>query len=514
MRPRKRDAPGELPPHAPEAEMGLLGCILLGPHEGMAACELAKVGPHWFYISAHRTLWPHVVALHEARVAPDIVSVAQRLRDAGALDELGGLAYLSSLQDATPSAANLPYFLEVLREKSELRWQLQRAAEIREKITAGGTAEQLRELLKESAERIDAGLARAGGDRSRPIIEMVAPSEISKFKVNGKHQLIGDTDFRQGYEGLTIIGGPPGSGKSLLSSTLALAGARGHGEWMGRKIHRKFRTLILGAENGRMRWKRDLDQMTKLNPDLDLESHVRVVLPPEGGLCFHRSEFRRAIRTAVLSFGPDLVVIDPWTSVAVDDSSKDVVDKLAEIRACFPSGDDCPSTVVVAHTKKPRAEEMGNRGRALMYSISGSQALVSTARCVYVLLPFTDDIQDHRVLWCCSKLSDGNAPEDRVYQRVLGREFPATADNPEEYWTKGENDQGGVWLRPEMVRDFLAQAVADRRAFSTHGLAVALAERHNQGRGVSSVHRWLKAPEFAGCLEKVGGFVTWKEGTK
>ena len=34
------------------------------------------------------------------------------------------------------------------------------------------------------------------------------------------------------------------------------------------------------------------------------------------------------------------------------------MDKLAEIRSCFPSGEDCPGLVIVAHTKKPRSEDV------------------------------------------------------------------------------------------------------------------------------------------------------------
>lgn len=506
MKRGRRAAEETLPPHSAEAEAGLLGCVLLNPHDCMVKCLEKRVSAAWFYVTAHRDLWPHLVALHEGRKAPDLVSLVQRLRDTGELESLGGLPWLSSLENATPSAANLDYYVEIVREKSELRWQLQRAAEIRDKITAGGTPEELRELLRESSERIDSGLARAA-EGNRPVLEVVGPDEVEKFKFNGEHLLIGDTDFRSGYEGLTVIGGPPGSGKSLLTATLALAGARGTGQWMGRKIHRKFRVLIMGAENGRMRWQRDFREMAAQNPKADLQKWVRVVLPPEGGLCFHRHEFRRAVKAAVKDFKPDMVILDPWTSVAVDDTSKDVVDKLAEIRSCFGPGDECPSLVIVAHTKKPRQEDKGNRGRALMYSIAGSQALVSTARCVYVLLPYTDDINDHRVLWCCSKLSDGTAEEDRVFLRVLGREFPPTTDDPAAYWEDGHRESG-VWLTVDMVKTALGDA---SRGFTVHGLAKHLADEHHEGRGVSSVHKWLKGPEFAGHLKRQGSFVVWED---
>jgi hypothetical protein len=475
----------------------------------MVTCIEAKVSASWFYVQKHQAIWPHLVAMHEGKSAPDLLGLCERLKAAKQLKACGGTEYLASLQDATPSALNLGYYLDIVREKSELRWQLARVSEIKQKIAEGGTPEQLRELLKESAERISVGLSDR---RKRPTLEVVTPKEIGEFKTDSTLLLIGDTDFRKGYEGVTVIGGPPGSGKSLLSLTLAIAGALGNGLWQGRKVHRQFKTLILGAENGRMRWKRDFAELREHYPKLDLDKWVRVALPPEGGLCFHRSEFRQAIKEQVRVFNPDLVVIDPWTSVASEDTSKDVVDKLAEIRSCFPPGDECPCVVIVAHTKKPRNEDLGNRGRALMYSISGSQALVSTARCVYVLLPFTDDIVDNRVLWCCSKLSDGTPPEDGVYLRRLGRPFEATDDDPEDYWHKGERDTG-VWLRLEMVKEALTQPRKDgaTSVYTLHGLARHLADTHHEGRGVSSVHKWFKSPEFSPHIVKVGSFVEWKD---
>lgn len=59
----------------------------------------------------------------------DCITVAEHLKSAGELDGVGGLAYLSGLEDATPSPANLPYWLGILSEKLTLRDLLAAAAE-------------------------------------------------------------------------------------------------------------------------------------------------------------------------------------------------------------------------------------------------------------------------------------------------------------------------------------------------------------------------------------------------
>ncbi len=46
------------------------------------------------------------------------------------LEQIGGIAYLSQLQDSVPSAANLSYYLEIVREKFLLRKMIQTCTEV------------------------------------------------------------------------------------------------------------------------------------------------------------------------------------------------------------------------------------------------------------------------------------------------------------------------------------------------------------------------------------------------
>jgi len=111
-----------LPPHSTEAEQGVLGCVLLSPNDSMGQCITAcKGGAEVFYDPRHQTIYTTLQEMYDARQAIDVVTVQQRLRDRQLLDGVGGLAYLSSLQDAVPSAANLEYYLDIVREKYLLR---------------------------------------------------------------------------------------------------------------------------------------------------------------------------------------------------------------------------------------------------------------------------------------------------------------------------------------------------------------------------------------------------------
>ena len=249
----------------------------------------------------------------------------QKLKEAGNLDAMGGLVYLSESMDLTPSMLNFPTYLDTLQTMALRRWTLAKRERLNVLATAEGlTLDQIREEFDEISDT-----AHKIGKQKRKAVTAVKLSEHMKYEPNEKLGLIGDGDITKGYQGVTVIAGPPGSGKSLVGDSLAIAGAIGRGTWMGRKIHRQFRTLIIQCENGATRLKRVFEAMKANYPDLDFDAWFRVTLPPEGGLPFHRPEFRREIGRLVEEFKPDVIVLDPWTAVAAEDASKEIIDKLA-----------------------------------------------------------------------------------------------------------------------------------------------------------------------------------------
>lgn len=494
-------------PADPDVERAALGCVLLAGLDGSQAevdSILAQLSHKLFHYPDHADVFAAMVDLRNTKHAVDLVTVGAELRRKFGQTVYANqlVALLPILIEGVPSWHNFPHYLETLQGLALRRWILfkrERLGDLGRDQTV--TLDAIREEFAELTEAAD----KAGRPKAKALVA-VRMSEHLKYNPPEALGLVGDTDVTKGYQGVTVIAGPPGSGKSLAAASLAISGAIGKGYWMGRQVHRQFRTLIVQCENGAMRLRKEFEAMARHHPGVQFDDWVRITLPPEGGLPFHRPEFRRELGRLVEEFKPDVLVVDPWTAVAAEDAAKDIIDKLAEIRSMLPPGDQCPALVIVAHTKKPRQEDKGNRGRALMYSVSGSQALVATARCVYVLLPFTDDIQDDRVLWCCAKLSDSEKPPaDTVWHRRLGTLFQHCDDNPEEFWAEEKDDR--QWLTLDMVRD----AMKGGRIVTQSRLAETLADEHNGGKGKSTVHRLLKKPPFVEHLKNDGGLLSWTD---
>jgi len=121
-----------LPPHSPEAEQGVLGCALLSPNECIGECveKLKDEGRETFYDLRHQTIYEELVDMFNTREPVDLITVQQRLKNKQLLEQVGGIAYLSQLQDAVPSAANLSYYLEIVKEKYLLRKMITTCTEV------------------------------------------------------------------------------------------------------------------------------------------------------------------------------------------------------------------------------------------------------------------------------------------------------------------------------------------------------------------------------------------------
>src|SRR6478752_7653143 len=108
------------PPHSVEAEQGVLGSMLIAPQEAIPEC-VAKIKEEYFYVPAHQTVFEVLVEQWNNGQAIDLITFTQTLRDKNVLETIGGASFVTSLFTFVPTAANLEYYLETVRDKYVLR---------------------------------------------------------------------------------------------------------------------------------------------------------------------------------------------------------------------------------------------------------------------------------------------------------------------------------------------------------------------------------------------------------
>jgi replicative DNA helicase len=126
----RRSSAGRVPPHNLQAEESLLGAMLLSRDAVAAAAE--RVTADSFYKPAHGHIYDAVSTLTARGEPVDPVTVADELRRADLLEQLGGPSVLLSLQANTPATSNAGRYAQIVEDHALLRRLIQVASEISE----------------------------------------------------------------------------------------------------------------------------------------------------------------------------------------------------------------------------------------------------------------------------------------------------------------------------------------------------------------------------------------------
>ena len=109
----------KIPPRSLEAEQATLGSMIIEPDSIPVATEILRSED--FYIEGHQIIFKVIVSLYERGELSDIITLNSKLKKLGKLEEIGGIAYLTTLVNTVPTAANIEYYAKIVAEKSFLR---------------------------------------------------------------------------------------------------------------------------------------------------------------------------------------------------------------------------------------------------------------------------------------------------------------------------------------------------------------------------------------------------------
>lgn len=258
-----------IPPHNLEAEMALLGAILVDPDLFEVAGE--HVRPADFYAHVHETIFQAIADLRAARRPIDKISLAEQLRLRNDLENVGGLAYLSSLMDTVQTATSAEYYAKIIAEKAGLR----RIIHVGVETTARGyEEEEVGPLAVANAMIGKLEAAVAASVPGRPLLGPGIAAEVHAHWTSDRRprRLTPWAPMNRGMKGfgnqLSIWAGYPKQGKSTAVINLAEFDARHYGKdgvvalWpleMGRvETTYKLLSMYTGIPSVRIQ-ERDLD---------------------------------------------------------------------------------------------------------------------------------------------------------------------------------------------------------------------------------------------------------------
>jgi len=217
----------KVPPQNIEAEQSIIGSILLENSAINSALEILSKND--FYSEAHRRIFGVIIELSEKNEPVDLITLSSALKDKNMLDSVGGTAYLASLVDSVPSAANIVHYAKIVKEKAVLRGLIGSATEIINSCyDTGSDVDEVLDKAEHSIFEISENKVRPSFS---PIREIVKDSFRSIEDLFARKQLI--TGVPTGFEKmddltsglqkseLIIIAGRPSMGKTAFALNIA-----------------------------------------------------------------------------------------------------------------------------------------------------------------------------------------------------------------------------------------------------------------------------------------------------
>ncbi|MEO6109996.1 MAG: replicative DNA helicase [Candidatus Saccharimonadales bacterium] len=126
-----KDVPaGKIPPQNLDAEMSLLGAVLIDEETLSDISEHVK--PHDFYDKRHGLIYDAMMRLYEKHKPVDLLTLTEELKKKNDIETIGGSAYLTDLTNYVPTAAHAEAYAELVAQKAIRRRLIKASAEISE----------------------------------------------------------------------------------------------------------------------------------------------------------------------------------------------------------------------------------------------------------------------------------------------------------------------------------------------------------------------------------------------
>ncbi|MEM9662934.1 MAG: replicative DNA helicase [Planctomycetota bacterium] len=232
----------KLPPHSLEAEMSLLGSMILDPQ--VIADVLPVVGsPESFYSSGHAAIYKGILQLYDQHQAGDLVMLVDVLRNAGQLDDIGGEQYLVDLAEGVPAPTSAVYYARTVADKHRLRSLIEASGKILyEAYHPGEGAQAVNEVIDAAESKIFAIAEQSQSDEAQSLEELLQEEIEHLEAIEGKGVSGIPTGYLELDDMLTglhagemiIVAARPSMGKTALALNIAEQVAMG-GASLGNK---------------------------------------------------------------------------------------------------------------------------------------------------------------------------------------------------------------------------------------------------------------------------------------
>ncbi|MDP1570355.1 MAG: replicative DNA helicase [Vicinamibacterales bacterium] len=221
-------------PHHLDAERAVLGAVMVDQAQLAEATELLR--PEMFYRAAHLNIYAAMIEVDRRGDPIDLMLLAEHLRRAGTLEDVGGPAYLAALMDGVPRGVNTGHYAALVRD----RWLCRQVIFVANRLMAlGYDAVEGGEAIITEAERLLLDLSRGRTSEGYVHAEQFMRETFQTIQrlADGQQYITGLATGFGKLDGMTrglqpgnliIVAARPSMGKTSFALQIALEAAR-HG---------------------------------------------------------------------------------------------------------------------------------------------------------------------------------------------------------------------------------------------------------------------------------------------
>ena len=220
-------SPDRLPPQSIEAERSFLGCLMLDKNAIVKVVDF--MGYKDLYRPVHQEIYRACQELFERNEPIDLLSVANRLKEKGVLEEIGGNAYLTELINSVPTASHILSYAKIIQRKRILRELIDGGSEV---AALGYDENEDPEVLLDQAEKRIFSIAQQGLSQNFLPIKASLSEAFERIDNLSKHKG-GLRGIPTGFSvldnmlaglqksDLVVLASRPSMGKSALATNIA-----------------------------------------------------------------------------------------------------------------------------------------------------------------------------------------------------------------------------------------------------------------------------------------------------
>ncbi len=222
------------PPQSNEAEQAVLGAVLIKPE--VMADVVTMVQVQDFHLDRHRIIYAAMCELFGEERPIDLLSVSQLINDQGRLEAIGGDSYLADLLTAVPSAANVEYYAEIVKDKAIRRSLIEKGQLIANLgMAPEGSAEQLLDAAEHELSEVGQAVGSSDFHELSDVLEeaMLRAERVSESDSHLRGVPTGFDNLDNKLSGfqktdLIILAARPSVGKTALALDICRKAAVNH----------------------------------------------------------------------------------------------------------------------------------------------------------------------------------------------------------------------------------------------------------------------------------------------